>query len=803
METAQSFSTALGAGQSDEKLALLNDIDRLRSYGISRYVQLPQLIVCGDQSSGKSSVLEAISGIPFPIKDNLCTRFATEVILRHAPTESLSVAIVPDTIRSEEERSRLLEFRHTLSQLDDFSSLVDEAKDYMGVTIGNNNAFSTDVLRLEISGPDQPHLTIVDLPGLIHSSNQSQSDEDVKLVKKMVQDYMSNGRSIILAVVSAKNDYANQIILKLARKIDKYGTRTIGIITKPDMLHSGSESEASFVSLARNMDIEFRLGWHVLRNRDYSERQSSMNARNQAEKQFFEQGVWKDFPRDDVGVSTLREKLSDVLFSQIKAELPALIDDIEKQAQDCQATLINLGSSRDTVDQQRLFLLQISQEFQAIAKAAVDGSYGDEFFGDPRSKEGSAKRLRAVIQNQNIRFAEKVRLHGQNRRIIEDRIEYAESLGEKSVSRSTFIDGIQDLLSNMRGRELPGMYPPLIVGDLFREQSKPWEGLARSHVKAAWDAAKLFIDMLLSHLADETTADRVLHQMVYPSMDKMRHILDEKISEIFKPYKKGHPITYNHYFTETVQKVKEKRRKEQTIQQLHGHLSRKYGSSDNIQVEQLDVDDMVSALTTRTEADMDRYACMEILDSMEAYYKVAMKTMVDNVATQAIEWCLITNLEKVFTPVHVQQMDAELVSGVASESAHHRSLRETTDRKLVALQSGLEICKTHASRKALEISTPPTPDGPTPKLESSDTDQEASVSSEIDGVFEDNGDGREFAFESGWEEKSRFPDSSPASMVEEGPKADLPGPPQLFQQFSSSPSFKDSKKWKNKGKIGW
>ncbi|KAL9610785.1 MAG: hypothetical protein Q9167_004541, partial [Letrouitia subvulpina] len=706
METAQSFSIALGASQSDEKLTLLNDIDRLRSYGISRYVQLPQLIVCGDQSSGKSSVLEAISGIPFPIKDNLCTRFATEVILRHASTESISVAIVPDTIRSKEERSRLLEFRHTLSQLEDFSSLVDKAKDHMSVTIGNN-AFSTDVLRLEISGPDQPHLTIVDLPGLIHSQNRSQSDEDVKLVKKMVHDYMSNGRSIILAVVSAKNDYANQIILKLAQKIDKFGRRTIGIITKPDTLPPGSESEASFLSLARNMDIEFRLGWHVLKNRDYSERHTSMNARNQAEKIFFEQGAWKDFPREDVGISTLRDKLSEILFGQIKAELPALIDDIEQQAQDCEATLIKLGSSRDTVDQQRLFLLQISQDFQVLAKAAVDGSYGDEFFGEPRSKEGSAKRLRAIIQNQNIQFAEKVRLHGQNRRITDNDEVYDDTNDDgsptekKSLSRSAFIDEIHDLLSNMRGRELPGTYQPLLVGDLFREQSKPWEGLARSHMRAAWDVAKFFLDILLSHLADETTADRLLHQMVYPSMDRIRHILDEKVSEILKAYKNSHPITYNHYFTETIQKVKEKRRIEQMTQRLQDHWGGGVDFSQPVEMETLDVSEMISALTISTEADMDRYACMEILDCMEAYYKVAMKTMIDNVTIQAIELCLLANIDKVFTPSDVQQMDAELVGRIASEPTHHRSLRETTSRKLAALQSGLEICKTHASRKAL------------------------------------------------------------------------------------------------------
>lgn len=90
----------------------------------------------------------------------------------------------------------------------------------MGIST-HGKAFSKDLLRVKVSGPNRPHLTIVDLPELIHSETKHQSASDVELVQDVVQSYMKVPRSIILAVVSAKNDYANQIMLKLARAADK------------------------------------------------------------------------------------------------------------------------------------------------------------------------------------------------------------------------------------------------------------------------------------------------------------------------------------------------------------------------------------------------------------------------------------------------------------------------------------------------------------------------------------------------------------------------------------------------------
>ena len=608
---------------SDKQLALLNDIDKLRSFGVSQYVSLPQLIVCGDQSSGKSSVLEAISGIPFPTKDNLCTRFATEVILRHTDEIKVSVAIIPGPGRSKEEQNDLQAFRQNKVNVEHFSELIDNAKVCMGVTT-SSSAFSTDVLRLEISGPTQPHLTIVDLPGLIHSENRLQTAEDVQVVQNMVYDYMINRRSIILAVISAKNDFANQIVLKLARQVDPQGKRTIGVITKPDTLPVGSESEAAFLSLARNTDIVFRLGWHVLKNRSYETRELSTEARDDAEREFLSQGAWRDLAKTTVGVYALRERLSKILFDQIQAELPTLIEDIEGKLSQRRSTLAKLGPNRGSFDQQRLFLLQVSQEYQAISKAALDGSYEHMFFEEARSINGYSKRLRAVIQNLNVEFAGSMRLRGHQRRIVEQKSENDESRENlTAISRADYIEEIRQLLNITRGRELPGMFNPLIVGDLFRDQSKPWENLARRHLENSWQAARSFLDLLIGHLADEPTADALMGQVIDPLMEEKLRAMNQKLDELLKPHQTGHPITYNHYFTETIQKIKEKRHEADIARRLRKFLGHKENSTvDNLSVKNARIQSLLSALTSKTEADMDRFACSEILDCMEAYYKV-------------------------------------------------------------------------------------------------------------------------------------------------------------------------------------
>lgn len=152
-------TASLAKLQSTDERRLLDVVDKLRRTGLNGTIELPQLVVCGDQSSGKSSVLEAITAIPFPRKAGLCTRFATEIILRRDPRTTVTVKIVPGKNRSETEKMKLSAFSQTLHVLEDLPNVMDAATREMGLgKIGTSKAFTRDVLSIEICGPNRPQL---------------------------------------------------------------------------------------------------------------------------------------------------------------------------------------------------------------------------------------------------------------------------------------------------------------------------------------------------------------------------------------------------------------------------------------------------------------------------------------------------------------------------------------------------------------------------------------------------------------------------------------------------------------------
>ena len=470
-------------------------------------------MVCGEQSAGKSSVLEALTEIRFPRNDNLYTRFATEIILHRASSKSLTIKVIPDPERPASEQESIKSFAESIASFDELPRVMAEAMVTMGIdgtakSDSSTRAFARDVLSIEIEGPSRPQLTLVDLPGIIENDTKDATKEDVKLVKAITHHYISQPRTICLAVVAGTSDYANQGILTRVREVDPGGERTLGIITKPDRLIKDSGQEKSFLALARNEKIFFKLGWHVIKNRAFEEGEFSLLERNASETTWFSQSNFKGLPRDNWGIDALKTRLSRLLFAHVKSELPKLREDLENALTDSQGQLNVLGDPRAMPDECKRYLAQLSLDFHEVCKAAIGGHYeGDYFISamDPTfspTSTATIRRLRAVIQFMNTEFSNHLRTNGHKYQIdppINDDswvspegrqssekliIPRSQAGSPARMSNAMALQWVGQALIRSRGRELGGNFNPLLVGELFWEQSSSWHLLAKDHVDA-------------------------------------------------------------------------------------------------------------------------------------------------------------------------------------------------------------------------------------------------------------------------------------------------------------------------------
>ncbi|CRK09946.1 hypothetical protein BN1723_009101 [Verticillium longisporum] len=246
----------------------VNIIDKLRECGIADQVSLPQLVVVGDQSSGKSSVLESLTGFAFPRAAGLCTRYATQITSRRDDSESIDVSIIPHPSSSESRAEQLRGFQRSINIEDlALAEVFADANNAMGIRGDGDDpsstdltTFSEDILKIVISGPTQQHLTIIDVPGIFRTSTENlTTDDDILLVRNMVKKYITDQRTIILAVIPCNVDIATQEVLTMAKEVDPDGVRTLGVLTKPDLAPEKAMQQA-ICDLIQGRKNPLRLG---------------------------------------------------------------------------------------------------------------------------------------------------------------------------------------------------------------------------------------------------------------------------------------------------------------------------------------------------------------------------------------------------------------------------------------------------------------------------------------------------------------------------------------------------------------
>ncbi|KAF2272877.1 putative dynamin GTPase [Westerdykella ornata] len=695
-------TTAFKALQTDDERSVLDIVDKLRRSGLNSTIELPQLVVCGDQSSGKSSVLEAITEIPFPRKENLCTRFATEIILRRTTESTILVRITPCKTRPEPEQETLRKFTAVLKDFKQLPELIDEASTAMGIGVKaaagtktrGRSAFARDVLSIEICGPDRTQLTLVDLPGLIQTTGKGQSAGDEKLVFELVREYMKNPRTIILAIVSAKNDWQNQVILEDCRKIDPDGERTIGIITKPDAVHKSDEP--NWIDLAMNKHIYFQRGWHVLKNRGPGEMNTSFKERNEAEKDFFKSDTgFSALSPEFLGIEALRKRLSEVLLEHLTKELPLVKVEIQDKLKQTIAELDGLGERRSTIGEQRSVLVRMSLDIHNILKSAVIGYYDNPFFGPPDMNAGvdtreNIRRFRAVVQHRNKKFAETMRRQGHRYAIecgpgdCEADVKEAEKakkelasmdrddLGAKlpkpkQTTRPQAIDWVQKILERSRGSELPGNFNPTLIAQLFWDQSAPRNDIADLHIESVASVCKQFVHNVGKGKGIQQGRTGKAHKGQGPT-----------------------PMTYNEHFTIDLQKQRQ-RKNARITQDAVKQAEASVVSASGGTTKQIDPVKLEEAFGRSIEQNMDRFSAEEALDNQQVYYKDERMYFINAVVKTVIERHLVEPLpDIILSPLVITQMTDKEVERVAAEAKETTARRNYLEQRKQMLEQGIE-----------------------------------------------------------------------------------------------------------------
>ncbi|KAH0585016.1 hypothetical protein H2248_008285 [Termitomyces sp. 'cryptogamus'] len=292
----------------------------LLSIDQSDALKLPSIVVIGSQSSGKSSVLEAIVGHEFlPKGNNMVTRRPIELTLIHTPAENDTTPI------------EYGEFPGLgLGKITNFADIQRTLTD-LNLAVSTSEAVSNEPIDLRIYSPNVPDLTLIDLPGYVQISSMDQPESLKEKIAVLCDKYIREP-NIILAVCAADVDLANSPALRASRKVDPLGLRTIGVITKMDLV---SPEQGAAILAGNRYPLHLGYVGVVAKSSGKGRKDSAMVAR-QGENDYFgsHRGVFGGSSSLMVGTGVLRRRLMEVLESSMASSLHGITNAVQLELEE-------------------------------------------------------------------------------------------------------------------------------------------------------------------------------------------------------------------------------------------------------------------------------------------------------------------------------------------------------------------------------------------------------------------------------------------------------------------------------------
>ncbi|KAJ8610284.1 hypothetical protein CTAYLR_009067 [Chrysophaeum taylorii] len=386
-------SSALDLTYAKQVRPWLELAEDLRVLSLDSTLAVPQICVMGDESSGKSSALEALSGVPFPRGSGLVTRCPSS----------------PHTI--------------TADSPEELTSIISRLTD--SVT-RNSNGFSREAIVVRLTSDEAPDLMVVDLPGIVRTTTAGQQAMVIDEINAMLGECLSQERMIILAVIPAKQDIATVDILERALRVDAEGERKLGVLTKPDLVGPGNEEEV--VAVLTNVRKPLKLGYVM--GITYDEASAD-------EARFFaSHGVFSRIDSRLLGTERLTASLTTLLVACIQEELAPMKRQVEMMLARVRTELRDIasfGMAATPGDRQKLFVA-LAQEFIRHLNDCVRGEYRD----------------RIIVVNTSLRLYTRALV------IFQELQSKIVSSAPPRFRDEHFVENLALRMEALRGRKLPG-----------------------------------------------------------------------------------------------------------------------------------------------------------------------------------------------------------------------------------------------------------------------------------------------------------------------------------------------------------
>ncbi|NXN65188.1 MX protein, partial [Himantopus himantopus] len=418
--------------QYEEKIRPCIDlIDSLRALGIEKDLALPAIAVIGDQSSGKSSVLEALSGISLPRGNGIVTRCPLELKLKRIPA-------------AQPWKGKMC-YRNISVELQDASEVEKAIREAQNVVAGTRGAISAELISLEIWSPDVPDLTLIDLPGIARVAVGDQPKDIGEQIKTLLKKNIGCKETLNLVVVPCNVDIATTEALKMAQEVDPSGERTLGILTKPDLVDRGTEE--SIINIIRNLVVPLKKGYMIVKCRGQQDIHDrlALAAAIQQERKFFENHRYFSILLEErrATIPHLAEKLTNELVKHIIKTLPTLENQIREVLQ---KTLQDLQKYRrgtpSTESEKLIFLTDLIKLFNQDVSQVIRGE--EQLFGN------------------EIRLFTKIRREFRTWEVT--LLEFAAKVKKNVPSK------VWKYEDHYRGREFPGFTNYRTFEDIIKEQ---------------------------------------------------------------------------------------------------------------------------------------------------------------------------------------------------------------------------------------------------------------------------------------------------------------------------------------------